>query len=72
MLLLARWPQIVGNLLAKHSCPADLAEKILVVNVSNSAFMYMLRLRQPQILNKIHKLTKQDIQAIKLRIGKIG
>lgn len=66
----SNWGKIVGKLLAQHSAPVDLRNKTLVVNVESSAWMYMLKLRQAQILGKIKKLVDdKDIQDIKLRIG---
>lgn len=69
----SNWERIVGKALAKHSSPSDLRNRVLFVNVENSAWMYMLRLKQASILANIRGVTnKQDIQDIKLRIGKVS
>lgn len=71
--ILDKWDSFAGKLLARHSSPVDLRNKTLVVNVENSAWMYMLRLKQAQILGNINKaLAGGDIQDIKLRVGKIS
>ena len=67
----SQWQGIVGKLFARHCSPVDLRDGILIVNVEGSAWMYMLRLKSAQILRKINKISKQDIQAIRLRIGKV-
>lgn len=67
----AQWPRIVGNLLARRCSPVDLKEGTLIVNVESPAWMYMLRLKNAQILRQLNKISKKDIQAIKLRLGKV-
>lgn len=69
----SNWEKIAGKSLAKHSSPSDLRNKVLFVNVENSAWMYMLRLKQARILENIKAvIDTQDIQDIKLRIGKVS
>ncbi|MBU2540313.1 MAG: DUF721 domain-containing protein [Candidatus Omnitrophica bacterium] len=67
----AQWPKIVGVLFSRHCSPVDLKEGTLIINVESSAWMYMLRLKKGQILQKLNKISVQKIQAVKLRIGKI-
>ncbi len=66
-----KWSKIVGNVFAKHCSPVDLKDETLIINVESSAWMYMLRLKQGQILEELNKISAQKIKAIKLRIGKI-
>jgi predicted nucleic acid-binding Zn ribbon protein len=65
------WVRIVGSRCARHCAPADVRGNTLIVNVDNSAWMYMLRLRQPQMLKKLECVNKR-IQSVMLRIGKIS
>ncbi len=69
--ILDKWNNLVGNAFAKHCAPAVLRNGILIINVENSAWMYMLRLKKPQTLEKLKKLDK-EIRDIRLRIGKVN
>ncbi|MEW6008284.1 MAG: DUF721 domain-containing protein [Candidatus Omnitrophota bacterium] len=69
--ILDKWKNLVGNSCAKHSEPVQLRNGILIINVDSSAWMYMLRLKKAQVLDKLKKIDN-ELRDIRLRIGKIA
>ncbi len=66
------WGKAAGEKAARHSSPAGLKDKTLVVNVDSTAWIYQLRLQEEMLLGKIKKLIKSnDIEKIRFRTGEI-
>ena len=47
---LAAWPAIVGDTIALHARPVDLADGVLTIEADHAAWRQELTLRMPQIL----------------------
>ncbi len=67
------WEKAAGGKAAKHSSPAGLKDKTLVVNVDSTAWIYQLRLQEESLLSKIKKLARNNsIEKIRFRTGEIA
>lgn len=68
--LLAEWPRLVGEQVARRSRPGRMQRKVLTVFVSNSAWLGELsRYGQQQMLDNIQKRFGADrIQGIRLQL----
>lgn len=72
MRVYALWPGVVGMKFAKHTKPATLHKGRLIVNVSESAWLYQINLQKEQILQGLQKkLGVDEVQTIQFRIGVI-
>jgi len=72
--ILSAWHKAAGPKAAKHTSPAALKDKTLLVNVDSTVWMYHLRLKEAVLLKKIDRLLKlkgQNIQRIRFRAGEI-
>lgn len=70
--IVARWPALAGRELARHTRPANLRSRTLLVNVDESAWLYQVNLQKEALLKAVQKkMGKQKIQEIRFRIGKI-
>ena len=70
--ILSAWHKVAGPKAAKHTSPAALKDKTLLVNVDSTVWMYHLRLKEAVLLKKIDRLLKlkgQNIQRIRFRAG---
>lgn len=53
-LLMGRWAELVGPMVAEHSAPEAYADRVLVVRTSSTAWASQLRLMAPQLLAKMN------------------
>jgi len=68
----AIWKKTAGEKAARHTRPASLRKKCLVVNVEGSAWLYELTLRKNEILAGLReKLGGDKVNKIQFRIGEI-
>ncbi|MCP4649682.1 MAG: DUF721 domain-containing protein [PVC group bacterium] len=68
--ILNKWPEIVSQDAAAYSNPALIKNKILLVNVSNSAWLHHLTFTKYQILEKIQDIAGKDkIIDLRFKIG---
>lgn len=58
-LLMGRWAELVGPMVAQHSAPEAYADKVLVVRTSSTAWASQLRLMAPQIVAKMNETLGQ-------------
>lgn len=67
------WKNAAGKKAAKHTELAFLKAKKLVVNVSDSSWLYKLTLEKDKIIKKFNKTikTRKKIKELQFRIGKI-
>jgi predicted nucleic acid-binding Zn ribbon protein len=64
------WVKAAGQKAARHSSPASLRNKTLLVSVDSSAWIYQLRLKEQELIKKMAKLlNKQEIEKIRFRAG---
>lgn len=57
--LLARWPAVVGPVVAQHSTPESYADGTLTVRADSTAWASQLRLMAPQILAAVNEAVGQ-------------
>ena len=70
--ILSAWQKAAGTKAAKHSSPASLKEKTLIVNVDSTVWIYQLRLKEQELLKKIKRLLKKmDVERIRFRAGEL-
>ena len=66
------WQKAAGAKAVKHSNPARLKEKTLIVNVDSTAWIYQLRLKEQGLLKKINRLLKKtQVERIRFRAGEL-
>lgn len=67
------WEKTVGKKGAKHTKPAFLKSKRLVVNVSDSSWLYKLTLEKASIIKKFNAGLKgrKKIRELQFRIGQV-
>mgnify|MGYP001045996442 FL=1 len=53
-LLMGRWAELVGPVVAEHSTPEAYTDKVLVVRTSSTAWASQLRLMAPQLVAKMN------------------
>ncbi len=66
--IISRWHIIFGSPFSNHTCPVDLKDGELIINVDSPAWLQQLKFMQPLI---IEKLNSYAIKSVKLRIGRI-
>ncbi len=54
-LLLGRWPELVGPVVAEHSKPESYRDGVLVIRASSTSWASQLRLMAPQLLAKMNE-----------------
>ena len=71
--ILKIWEKAAGKAASKHTRLAFLKARRLVINVSDSSWLYKLALEKKKIIEKFNKnLTgKKKIRELQLRIGEI-
>ena len=69
--LLKFWEEAIGKGGARHTKIAFLKPKRLVVNVSDSTWLYKLTMDKKNIIKKFNKQSKKKIKELQFRIGKI-
>ena len=67
------WKQAAGKSAAKHTRLVLLKSKRLIVNVSNSPWLYKLTMEKGELIQKFNKnmAGKKKIEEIQFRIGDI-
>lgn len=60
----ARWEEVVGVAVARHTRPLRLETGVLVVAVDQSAWATQVRSLGPDILAKLHELTGEDLERL--------
>lgn len=67
------WKKTVGTKAAKHTSPAFLKGKRLVVCVSDSAWLYKLTLEKSKLIQKFNNniKSKKKIRELQFRIGNV-
>ncbi len=67
------WYKTVRNKAGKHTRPASIKKKTLVVEVDSSTWLYELNLRKTEIINNIQKELKDtEIENIRFKMGDIN
>ncbi|MBN1405878.1 MAG: DUF721 domain-containing protein [Candidatus Omnitrophica bacterium] len=70
--VVSAWVAAAGKKAAKHSSPAQLKGKTLLVNVDSSVWIYQLRLQEKEIVKKMNRLiTTKEVEKIKFRSAEI-
>ncbi len=68
-----KWSEIVGEVLAKMTCPGNVSRGTLQVVVSDSGAMQELSFRKKQILAALKsKLPEAKIEDLRFRVGKVN
>ncbi|OGW74814.1 MAG: hypothetical protein A2Z72_06040 [Omnitrophica bacterium RBG_13_46_9] len=67
------WEKTVGKSASKHARPAFLRAKRLVVNVSDSSWLYKLTLEKDSLLRRFNENLKsrRKVRELQFRIGQI-
>ncbi len=67
------WEKAAGKAASKHTKPAFLSSKRLVVNVSDSSWLYKLTLEKDRLIQGFNKNLKgrKKIKELQFRIGEI-
>ena len=66
-LLLGRWPELVGEVVAEHSVPEAFREGVVVVRTSSTNWAAQLRLMAPQLLAKMNaSLGEQAVRRVQI------
>lgn len=71
--IVGAWREAAGNKAFKHAKPAFMKAKRLIINVSNSSWLYQLTLVKENLIKKFNesKKTKKKIKEIQFRIGQV-
>jgi predicted nucleic acid-binding Zn ribbon protein len=69
--IIAAWTSLVGEFIARHSCPMALTEGVLFVNVLQPTLHYELdRIHKMEILRKLkQKFGARVIRELRFRLG---
>jgi len=67
------WQKAAGKKAAEHTRPALFSGKKLIVNVSDSSWLYKLTLEKKEIIKKVNEKIKnrKKIEELQFRIGEI-
>ena len=66
------WKEIAGEKAFRHTKPASLRKKRLVINVDGSSWLYELTLRKKELLAGLKKKMGSDkIEELQFRIGEV-
>lgn len=69
---ITHWPEIVGEEIAKHSCPTKIEYGIIVVTVANSAWTHHLSMMKQNIINKVNEyIGEKLINDIRFQAGSL-
>lgn len=68
-----KWSEIVGEVLARMTCPGNISRGTLQVVVSDSGAMQELSFRKKQILAALKlKLPEAKVEDVRFRVGKVN
>ena len=66
------WEQAVGSSIAANARPVAFKDRLLLVHVSSSTWLYHLRFMQKEMLEKINAALGGDrVHSVKLKVGPI-
>ncbi|MBL7071513.1 MAG: DUF721 domain-containing protein [Candidatus Omnitrophica bacterium] len=66
------WKEAAGEKAARHTRPASLRKKRLVINVDCSSWLYELTLKKKDLLSALQKKAGEDkIKELQFRIGEV-
>jgi Dna[CI] antecedent, DciA len=65
--LLLRWPEIVGDRVARRSKPDGFWKHVLWIRVANSAWLHELTVMKPQLLNAVRAAAGSGLEIEDLR-----
>jgi predicted nucleic acid-binding Zn ribbon protein len=68
------WEKAAGRKAAKHTKPVFIKKKRLVVNVSDSSWLYKLTMDKRELIEKLNhglKSAKKKIKELQFRVGEI-
>lgn len=69
--IMDEWESLIPEKAIKHTKPITIKSKVLLIAVSNSAWLHQLTLKKIELLKTIQeKLNTQDIIDIRFKIGK--
>lgn len=64
------WEKVVGKEANKHSSPARIRGRVLIINVDSPIWIYQLNIRKTEIEKRLNRLIKQkNPLSIRLRAG---
>ncbi len=70
--ILGAWNEIAGAMVAEHSQPRSIRNRILFIDVTHSTWMQQLQFLKPTLLEKVNTFLGQPlIQDIRFRLGKV-
>jgi predicted nucleic acid-binding Zn ribbon protein len=68
----AIWKEMAGDKAARHTKPASLRKKRLIINVDGSSWLYELTLKKEFLLGELKKKLGEDtIKELQFRIGEL-
>jgi len=68
--VLAAWREVVGDFIARHSCPQQLVEGVLHVRVLQSSMLYELdRTLRKEIVAKLKARFGRVVRDVRFRVG---
>jgi hypothetical protein len=70
LVLQGRWPEIVGEDIAAHSRPGELARGVLVIVTQSSAWSHQLSFLSDRILQALRRHT-DGIERLRFRVGRL-
>lgn len=66
--IFSRWAEIVGDSVAAHANPVKLADRTLVVEVEDQAWLTQLRFLERELLTTLRNHTGDGIDGIEFRV----
>lgn len=70
--ILDHWEKIITKKASQYAQPLLVRNKVLVVLVSNSAWLHQLTLDKEKTIQKINKLLKrQEVENIRFKLGNV-
>lgn len=64
------WERVVGKEASKHSSPARIRGRVLIINVDSPTWIYQLNIKKTEIEKRLNRLIKQKTPlSIRLRAG---
>jgi hypothetical protein len=68
----ACWPDVVGEALGMHSCPAAMKGKQLLVHVSSSVWLQEMRFLKDDLVDAVNRLPGGPfVEDIRFKVGKV-
>jgi predicted nucleic acid-binding Zn ribbon protein len=68
-----KWSEIVGDVLARLTCPGNIARGVLQISVSDNGAMQELYFRKKQILTALKaQLPEAKVEDLRFRVGKVN